>query len=265
MMETKNEISSSDCISINGDAPNKKGNLHGILSSYNEENGGDGASLMGMETGGPSDISFSLDAIGRERSSTLGSFRDRGLTFDSEFDLGLGFGDASAAPGQEGAGSVIEFAEDGNPQQASNRLNIVSANSSNASANKVITTVEFHETQFQSQGQIHTQLSQNTNAQQTTNENISGTAQGDGKNETSSYFSGMFGTNANEKSSGSALLSHTPPTGLATSYEVRHFGKRIRSGVSLFRVRMYGYFHSPHVIFSAHAYFCIVTNLEYLW
>jgi hypothetical protein len=75
----------------------------------------------------------------------------------------------------------------------------------------------------------------------------------------------MFGTNASEKSSGSALLSHTPPTGQATSYEGRHFGKRMRSGVSLFCVRIYGYIHSSHAISSAHALFCIFTNLEYLW
>jgi hypothetical protein len=40
-----------------------------------------------------SDISLNLDTMGRERSSTLGSFRDRGLTLGSEFDdLGLTLG-----------------------------------------------------------------------------------------------------------------------------------------------------------------------------
>jgi hypothetical protein len=40
-----------------------------------------------------SDISLNLDTMGRERSSTLGSFRDRGLTLGSEFDdLGLSLG-----------------------------------------------------------------------------------------------------------------------------------------------------------------------------
>jgi hypothetical protein len=206
MTETKNEISSSDCISITGEAPSKKGNLHSMLSTY-EENAGDGASLEDMDTGGPSDISFSLDAaLGRERSSTLGSFRDRGLTFDSEFDLGLGFGDATAAQeSQEGVGvqvgGVIEFADDGNPQQPSQRLNIVSANSSNASTNnRVTTTVEFHQSQFQPQGQIQMQLPQNSSGQQIANPNITGASQSSnadqGRNvkiETSSFFSGMFG------------------------------------------------------------------------
>ena len=49
------------------------------------------------------------------------------------------------------------------------------------------------------------------------------------KIETSSFFSGMFGTNASYKNG--PLLGHTPPTGLATSYEGRHFGKRMRTGV----------------------------------
>ena len=242
MTELKSEMSSSDCISLSGDPPNKKGNLHAMLANYNEEHAADGASLEGMDTGGPSDISFSLDAIGRDRSSTLGSFRDRGLTFDSEFDLGLGFGDTSNA--QEAMGGVIEFADDGNPQQATQRMNIVSANSSNASANKVMTTVEFHQSQFQPQGQIQMQLAQASgNRQQTTNASLAGgasqvQAQSQAvkgvktKSETSSFFSGMFGTNSNDKNG--ALLGHTPPTGVPTSYEGRHFGKRMRSGVRYF-------------------------------
>jgi hypothetical protein len=48
---------------------------------------------MNHDEAAHSDISLNLDAMGRERSSTLGSFRDRGLTLGSEFDeLGLTLG-----------------------------------------------------------------------------------------------------------------------------------------------------------------------------
>ena len=87
-----------------------KGNLQSMLNAYEEKNG-NGPTAANTETTtvadnsidgtGPSDISIQLDAMGRERSSTLGSFRERGLTFDSvaEFDLGLGFGDAGVPEG----------------------------------------------------------------------------------------------------------------------------------------------------------------------
>jgi hypothetical protein len=45
----------------------------------------------------------------------------------------------------------------------------------------------------------------------------------------SGFISGMM----NSGSSGTGLLSHTPPTQFGTSYEAQHFGKRPRAGVSV--------------------------------
>lgn len=58
-----------------------------------------------------SDISLNLDTMGRERSSTLGSFRDRGLTLGSEFDdLGLSLGlDTAHATAAVAHPESIEF------------------------------------------------------------------------------------------------------------------------------------------------------------
>ena len=294
-----------------GATTRSKGNLQTMLSSYEQSQSTNNDAVSLDDGNSPSDISIQLDAIGRERSSTLGSFRDRGLTFGSvtDFDLDLGFGDhtAIAVPG----GGVIEFTTDnaaetahgsvaaagsgsgtaaghtlangtssakantgvsgthgnghGNAQLA---MNIVSANSSNASGAgfmakngfagmelNIVQAQAHPQSQSQSQSQSHAQYEHvsaqsaqyNTQRNADGNRSRSGSGSGSGnahqggsasipaeniKNETNSFFSGMFGTNANDKS-GTALLGHTPPTAMATSYEGRHFGKRMRAGVSL--------------------------------
>jgi hypothetical protein len=230
---------------------------------------------------GSSDISMQLDAIGRERSSTLGSIRDRGLTFGSamDFDLDLGFGDNTAVP----EGGVIEFAVDSTSNQSNGTMdnpmgvaranangtsgneamNIVSANSSNASgivARNAVSGMVMNLAQAQAQAQAqslaqygqgslqnslaaaspyHTRSGSIGNAEQALSISSAAAAASisanvpavNVKNETNSFFSGMFGTNANDKTS-TALLGHSPPSTMATSYERRHFGKRMRAGVS---------------------------------
>lgn len=276
-----------------GATTRSKGNLQTMLSSYEQsqsqsQSQSTNNDAVSLEDGnGPSDISIQLDAIGRERSSTLGSFRDRGLTFGSvtDFDLDLGFGDHTAIAVPEGG--VIEFTTDadgtdgiahdnaaatgtgtgiaetttgvsGTHENAHLATNIVSANSSNASAagfmaKNRFSGMEMNIVQSQahalSQSQSHVQYKNVSaqSAQYNTLRNADGNGSGRGnahqagsasnppeniKNETNSFFSGMFGTNANDKS-GSALLGHTPPSAMATSYEGRHFGKRMRAGVSL--------------------------------
>ena len=205
----------------------KKGNLQSMLSSYEQQQQHQQQQLLTTEEQeissiGPSDISIQLDAIGRDRSSTLGSFRDRGLTFDSEFDLGLGFAvnDASGpGAGVNGPpeGGVIEFAQ-GNSGNNNNSIsgdnkgwgvNIVSANSSSASGAGHFGTAGGKE--------VPVQIARPSSSQ----------------GETSSFFSGMFGTNEKNgiSNNASALFGHTPPSAVATSYEGKHFGKRMRSGV----------------------------------
>ena len=293
-----------------GAATRSKGNLQTMLSSYeqtqtqnlntnNNNNSNTASDAVCFDGDGSSDISIQLDAIGRERSSTLGSFRDRGLTFGSvmDFDLDLGFGDNTAVP----EGGVIEFATDATSSQSNGgianhvgsssssartnananananangtsgneAMNIVSANSSNASgfaAKNVISGMEMNLAHAQGQDQARTQAhyeqvpahpaaaasaspyharsSSVGNAEHVASMSASASASvssstnipaANAKNETNSFFSGMFGTNAKDKSS-TALLGHSPPSAMATSYEKRHFGKRMRAGVSLTQV-----------------------------
>ncbi len=183
----------------------RRGNLQALLTSYNENNNNESSSLAGLDGNGPSDISIQLDVLGRERSSTLGSFRDRGLTFDSEFDLGLGFPDAGGH--QEGD---IDFGEQ---QQQRVNGNIVSANSSSASG-KVAS--QGMRTRSRSR-----QLDNTTNAGPTLN-----------GQQSSGFATGEFGANNTSGKSDTLLYGHTPPSAVATSYEGKHFGKRMRSGVS---------------------------------
>jgi hypothetical protein len=272
-----------------GVTSSNKGNLHSMLSSYEQECQGliqsrspsgqqnrfhreteeeedqmqhqhphhpetDGSHF---EPGEPSDMSIQLDSIYRDRSSTIGSFRDRGLTFGSvsEFDLGLGFEDGNpGAIGPENSDvggdgddgnrqTVIEFPQDASLHQSrmiSNRnhqddgeealmvhnsqksMNIVSANTSSSSAYGMngyrTRTIQSQPHNLQSQ-----LLSQQNDGDGTNLE-------GDSSHQ---FFSGMFGTHGNERSAATGLLGHTPPSTMATSYEGKHFGKRMRAGVSL--------------------------------
>ncbi len=190
----------------------RKGNLQALLTSYNENNNNnESSSLAGLDGNGPSDISIQLDVLGRERSSTLGSFRDRGLTFDSEFDLGLGFPDAGGH--QEGD---IDFGDTSQQQQQHQQRvngNIVSANSSSASG-KVAS--QGMRTRSRSR-----QLDEPTNAGPTLN-----------GQQSSGFATGEFGASNAGGKSDTLLYGHTPPSAVATSYEGKHFGKRLRSSVS---------------------------------
>lgn len=267
-----------------GVTSSNRGNLHSMLSSYDQKCQGvipsqaqtghqnpphpeedhimhqnhsetDGNHF---EPGEPSDVSIQLDSIYRDRSSTIGSFRDRGLTFGSvsEFDLGLGFEDghsgAVGAGNSDGGGedenrkTVIEFAQDASLHQSgmgSNRghhdqeekvlmgvqrsqksRNVVSANSSSSTSG--MNGYKHNQPQsFNMQPELHSQ--QNNNGEGTH-------LGGDSSHQ---FFSGMFGTSGNDRSTTTGLLGHTPPTAVATSYEGKHFGKRMRAGSISGRLR----------------------------
>lgn len=92
---------------------------------------------MNHDEAAHSDISLNLDAMGRERSSTLGSFRDRGLTLGSEFDeLGLTLGldtthaAASAHSTMAAHPEAIEFDSAGAAASSSSQRNRTTSTSS---------------------------------------------------------------------------------------------------------------------------------------
>eukprot|EP01083_Nonionella_stella_P153491 493218_1 len=232
--------------------PNLNGNLIAAAASVNVNAIADTSSLAGLNADGSSDISIQLDVLGRERSSTLGSFRDRGLTFDSEFDLGLGMGlentdsgdgggenmnidfvNASGSTGSARASpsvNITSAALENNPQRSSANNgnvigNIISANSSSASAVPASASA-----------------STNSNANSNTNTNANlNTLIGAGA------LAGMrtrarsrqldhpsdaigMGIQVKQEDNGSvSIFAHTPPSAVATSYE-RTSGKRARAG-----------------------------------
>mmetsp|Transcript_16589 Transcript_16589/g.31427 ORF Transcript_16589/g.31427 Transcript_16589/m.31427 type:complete len:679 (-) Transcript_16589:1437-3473(-) len=190
-----------------------------------------------FEHGEPSDVSIQLDSIYRDRSSTIGSFRDRGLTFGSvsEFDLGLGFEDGhtgTVGPGHSDVGAdgddgnrqtVIEFAQDAS-NNVQKSMNVVSANRSSTASGMNGYRIM--------QPQSHN-LQQQLPSQHNDGDGTS--VEGDSSVH---FFSGMFGTNGNDRSSSATgLLGHTPPSVVATSYEGKHFGKRMRAGSISGRLR----------------------------
>lgn len=92
---------------------------------------------MNHDEAAHSDISLNLDAMGRERSSTLGSFRDRGLTLGSEFDeLGLTLGldtthtAASAHSTTTAHPEAIEFDDSAGAAASSSQRNRTTSTSS---------------------------------------------------------------------------------------------------------------------------------------
>ena len=209
-----------------------QGNLHLLLSSFDQN-------IETQSVTTTTDISLQLDALGRERSSTLGSIRDRGLTFGSEFDLGLGLG---------GVNEVDNF-DFGNVSTP--RPNVVSADSSSASPRhqsmgqgpEVIP-------QEKEEGKILPGLPTGTGMPSVQYINFSsgigkknGTSYNIDMNDASqpsqvkaedpNFLNGIFGGGDGFNQNGnSRLFGHTPPSAVPTSYEGRHFGKRMRSSVS---------------------------------
>lgn len=238
-----------------------------------------------MDHGEPSDMSIQLDAMCRDRSSTIGSFRDRGLTFGSvsEFDLGLGFEDgvsssgvlpgvdADMAANVDGVHGVHGKGENGNdqgssgggggtfdhyilpPQDASFQVHgqqaRPQAQSQPQAQAQLLQSKQAAQPplqQQQQQQQLNRPFQRNSQQQQLQQQQqqeddvrsscSNSSVQGDTSSHTQ-YFSGMFGTHGNDTSGGTALLGHTPPSAMATSYEGKHFGKRMRAGSISGRLR----------------------------
>jgi len=186
------------------------GNLHFLLNAYDQNN--DNASIGGIEGNAPSSdsISLQLDQMGRERSSTLGSIRERGLTFGSEFDLGLGLAGDNVSHDAFFDLSAVN----------AQKVNVVSAQNSNASGIPTANNVQKHHAAGGDQAQPQDVY--------------------DNSSQVAGFLSGMFnnnnsnntGNSTNTSQINNGLPGHTPPTATATSYEIKHFGKRARSNVS---------------------------------
>lgn len=187
-----------------------KGHLHSLLKAYEQTNNIQDNSGGVIETNPNSSdsISLQLDHLGRERSSTLGSIRDRGLTFGSEFDLGLGLNNDT-----ESHDAVFDLSA-----VNGQKVNVVSAGNSSGSQQQ-------HQQNQMNHGN-HTQSSMPQDGQ------VPG-----------GLLLKMFSQSDENKQQG-----HSPPTAEATSYELKHFGKRIRAGVrTKFSLFYYFFMEVDHI------------------
>jgi len=239
-----------------------QGNLKSALTSYEQSNK---PPLSPAEVNvAPSDLSLQLDIFNRDRSSTIGSLRDRGFTFGSEFDLGLG-------PGNNGEGSQVSGLEFGNNTTAQG--NVVSANNSSGSTSLHHTAnvaSPLGSPAFESQipqdsrNLIPEQKKQDsvqypsynsgacvpdgvpscsgigtigsTGAVKTQLNPVSSSSHALLEGSPSTFLSGMFGS-LSDASTNQLAFGQTPPSNIATSYENKHFGKRMRSGSISGRLR----------------------------
>ena len=206
-----------DANNTKGTTEQRKGNLHSLLKAFDQShNNNDNASIGGMNDNPNSDsLSIQFENVGRERSSTLGSLRERGLTFGSEFDLGLGLTNDNVTQDAVFDLSAVNGTPKGGGDNGGVSGRISGANST--AGDDVVGA--FTGEQQQSAPQNIT-LSQSHEMQETSSQ-----TSGHG------FFSKML-TNQSEGQQTRAVRDHTPPTLEATSYEVKHFGKRLRSGVS---------------------------------
>jgi hypothetical protein len=264
---------------------NQRGNLHSLLKAYDEtmktnptneesnntqNNVANDTSTIGERViEGNDSISVQLDNMGRERSSTLGSIRERGLTFGSEFDLGLGLTndnvahddlfDLSAVNGQQGQ---IQGGQ-GQVQVQGGLSKDKGALSSSAGERIDPNNMKQNQNQSQLQRQRHQMkmnppqthsssmpqdnpvqhgfntsssvVSHNT-ATTTTQHQQQDNMQNDSSSISAGFLNRLFGSNTNPNQSQQQQQQqqqHTPPSATATSYEIKHFGKRLRSGVCI--------------------------------
>ena len=137
--------------STGSDTRQSKGNLHSLLKAYDQSHDNSsigGTTLLDTNQGSSDSISLQLDHLGRERSSTLGSIRERGLTFGSEFDFGLGLTNENDAVSSHDAVFDLSAVN-------GQKLNVVSAGNSNAS-----NIIPADQQQQQHQQQQHQQMHQ---------------------------------------------------------------------------------------------------------
>lgn len=232
---------------------NQRGNLHSLLKAYdqtiksNPTNEANDASTIGERViEGNDSISVQLDNMGRERSSTLGSIRERGLTFGSEFDLGLGLTndtlahdavfDLSAVNGQQGQvqGGQVGQGQGGGQSKDKGTFRSdpnINIQNHNQNQNQHI-KMNPPQTQSSSTPQDNPVVQHGFTASSSVishNNNM--------QNDTSSisvgFLNRLFSSNPNPNQSQQQRQSHTPPSATATSYEIKHFGKRLRSGVCI--------------------------------
>ena len=225
--------------------------LGGVVVGGSNSNNNNGVGLG--PTGSSDSISLQLDHLGvsvgggggRDRSSTLGSIRERGLTFGSEFDFGLGLTNENVSSDT----AVFDLSVVNGQKH-----NVVSAGNSNGSGGNI--------------------MNMNVNAG-SSGVSVTGIGGGGGgkmgmgmgggnsnvidnnsQASTSGFLNKMFNNNTSSTMNNATSSSttqpipvpqstsvpknvmkvqqgrHTPPSATATSYETKHFGKRVRSGVS---------------------------------
>ena len=215
------------------------GNLSSVLTSYEQKtNGAYSGDSDNKESSSIEDQIFHTTSLPLD----LVSGRDRGFTFGSEFDLGFENLDGNLVLESDSIAGhlgpvVSQKSKEGNSASVS-----ISVSSGNSSIR--------HETK-RSNDSTHLTLNSESKSQ----ENLASTndrsypSPGSSQSSTSGMLSGYFGTSATtssmkipsgdamnkthqDKKTQSTVVAHTPPSLIGTSYESKHFGKRMRAGVS---------------------------------
>ncbi len=238
----------------NPSEPQRKGNLHSLLKAFDAQNNNNNNNSNnnnysndntfiggGLDhTANVSDsISIQFENVGRERSSTLGSLRERGLTFGSEFDLGLGLTNDNVS--QDAVFDLSAVNVNGNAHGGNNSNGGGAANHTiNQKMNNVVMGpstggpsggIASGAAGAGACGALGTGDHQHHNSQ--TQEMQETSSQTSGHGFLNKMFSHNHQSEGQTSSANATIRDHTPPTSVATSYEIKHFGKRLRSGVSL--------------------------------
>jgi len=199
-----------------------RGNLHHLLQSHDQK--------LDPETtyeALSSNISINLDtSYQRDRAMTIGSFRDRAFTLGSEFDLSTepGLGDALLMTGHPTGDENLRHI---NP--SGTVISITSSDSVYRPVNEMPTSTD---ERIMTSATIHSLLDAYQRIHSSSDQNVS-----------------------QARVQNALLTSHTPPSEVANSYELNHFGKRMRSGVRLF----YHIFIYIYIIFPIDFIFRIAT------
>lgn len=220
----------------------RQGNLAGVLTSYDHKNKTQSISSQPHASSNGSSLSINLpDKAASSGNNTNQDAddddRERSLTLGSEFDLGYIMG--KDGRGMSISGLLTPLGEpvmDGTISEGTHTTAVTSSTSSTQHAaggggaqdHQHLSQVPEHAS---SSAPIPTPAVNNTHRHNTR-------SRGDS---TASFLNGLYQdqqqmSSVSTRSQGKKnnnMIAHTPPTGLGASYENNHFGKRMRSGVSI--------------------------------
>jgi hypothetical protein len=199
---------------IKRDASSDSHHAHNLIEDDAQIHGYD--PKLDMEHNETLSSNMSVNQEQRDRAMTLGSFRDRAFTLGSEFDLSTdpGIGDSFLMTGNHTMEESLQHITPSGPSGT-----VISITSTSSSRGPVYPDMNVN---VVSLGLRSSLPSNQSDAFDRTLDQIGRTTN------TITYSSHNF---PQDRISNPLLDSQTPSIDLANSYELNHFGKRMRSGV----------------------------------